>query len=152
MSRTVEPTLSVLSSEECYQLVGTRQFGRLGVIADHYPLIIPVNYAMDAGIVVIRSRPGLKLDSVQHANVTFQVDDINESTRSGWSVLVRGQAEELTPDHSQHIVERTHASGVQPWAPGDEFHWVRIIPHGISGRRINPGEGHDWEFGTAAYM
>jgi hypothetical protein len=29
---------------------------------------------------------------------------------------------------------------------------VRIIPHGISGRRIRPGESHDWDLGTAAYM
>jgi nitroimidazol reductase NimA-like FMN-containing flavoprotein (pyridoxamine 5'-phosphate oxidase superfamily) len=152
MSETPEPTLAVLSSQECHQLLGTRQFGRLGVIAEHYPLILPVNYAMDNGTVVIRSRRGLKLDSAQHANVTFQVDDIDETSRSGWSVLIRGQAEELTDDHSRQIIDRTHATGVQPWAPGDEFRWVRIITHGISGRRIKPGQSPDWELGTAAYM
>jgi nitroimidazol reductase NimA-like FMN-containing flavoprotein (pyridoxamine 5'-phosphate oxidase superfamily) len=152
MSQQSEPTLAVLSSQECFQLVATRQFGRLGVIAEHYPLIIPMNYALDNDVVVVRSRPGLKLDSAQHANVTFQVDDIDAADHSGWSVLIRGQAEEVTADHSREIVESTHASGVQPWAPGEEFHWVRIIPHGVSGRRLRPGQSADWEFGTAAYM
>lgn len=151
-SHTIEPTLTTLSSNECNELLKTRQVGRLGVIAEHYPLIMPVNYAIDEGVVVFRSRPGLKLSSAQFANVTFQVDDIDDRTRSGWSVLVRGQAEEVTPAHGKQIIERTIATGVQPWAPGDDFRWVRIIPHGISGRRITPGEELDWKLGTAAYM
>jgi nitroimidazol reductase NimA-like FMN-containing flavoprotein (pyridoxamine 5'-phosphate oxidase superfamily) len=149
---TVRPTLTTLSAEECYRLLGTRQIGRLGVIAEHYPLIFPVTYAMDGYVVVFRSRPGLKLDSLEHANVTFQVDEIDERTRSGWSVMVRGQAEQVGDDHSHLIVSRTHDTGVQPWAPGDDFRWVRLISHGVTGRRIVPGEPEDWAFGTAAYM
>ncbi len=152
MTDDEDPSLTVLSSAECYELLGTQEVGRLGVIAEQYPLIIPVNYAMDQGIVVIRSRPGTKLTNAEHANVTFEVDEINRATRSGWSVLVRGQAEEVSDDHSDEIIERTQASGVRPWAPGPEFHWVRIIPHGISGRRITPGHGAQWRLGTAAYM
>ena len=102
--------------------------------------------------MVFRSRQGLKLTSAQYANVTFQVDQIDDKTRSGWSVLVRGQAEEVTAAHSDEIVKRTLATGVRPWAPGADFRWVRIIPHGISGRRITPGEEFDWKLGTAAYM
>lgn len=151
MPSTLESTVAVLSSAECYQLLGTRQFGRIGVIAGYYPLILPMNYAVDHHIVLVRARLELELDSAQHANVTFQVDDIDESTRSGWSVLIRGHAEELTADHRQPIAKRTRTR-VQPWAPGDGFRWVRIIPHGILGRRIQPGKGRDWEFGTAAYI
>ncbi len=149
---TLPPTLTVLPSDECYRLLRSRQIGRLGVIAEHHPLIFPVTYGMDGCVVVFRTRPGLKLDSLEHANVTFQVDDIDERTRSGWSVLVRGQAEEVGDDHSHLIVQRTHEAGVVPWAPGDGFRWIRVIPHGISGRRITPGETSDWMFGTAAYM
>lgn len=144
--------MTVLTSEECYLLLGARQIGRLGFVAEHYPLIVPMNYAVDNGIVVVRSRPGLKLNTVDHANVTFQVDEFDERTRGGWSVLVRGQAEELTPEHSAAIAERTAATGLEPWAPGPEFHWVRIIPHGISGRRISAGKDNLWDLGAAAYM
>jgi hypothetical protein len=59
---------------------------------------------------------------------------------TGWSVLVRGLAEEVTSEHRTELIERTKASGVEPWAPGDHGHWIRLIPQEISGRRIVPGE------------
>jgi nitroimidazol reductase NimA-like FMN-containing flavoprotein (pyridoxamine 5'-phosphate oxidase superfamily) len=134
------PELQVLSDEACYQLLATQQIGRLGVNAEHYPLIFPVNYALDHGVIVIRTDTGTKLAAADHANVTFEVDHIDQQTRSGWSVLVRGLAEEVTSEHRTELVERTKASGVEPWAPGDRGHWIRLIPQDISGRRIVPGE------------
>jgi nitroimidazol reductase NimA-like FMN-containing flavoprotein (pyridoxamine 5'-phosphate oxidase superfamily) len=128
--------LEILSSEECYRLLATQQIGRLGVNAEHYPLIFPVNYALDHGIIVLRMDPGTKLTAANHANVTFEVDEIDQRSRTGWSVLVRGLAEEVTSEHRDELIERTQASGVQPWAPGTHGHWMRLIPHGITGRRI----------------
>jgi hypothetical protein len=55
-------------------------------------------------------------------------------------VLVRGLAEEVTGAHRADLVARTQAVGVQPWAPGEYGSWLRIIAHGISGRRITPGQ------------
>jgi len=55
-------------------------------------------------------------------------------------VLVRGLAEEVTSEHRTELIERTKVSGVEPWAPGDHGHWMRLIPQVISGRRIVPGE------------
>jgi nitroimidazol reductase NimA-like FMN-containing flavoprotein (pyridoxamine 5'-phosphate oxidase superfamily) len=135
-----DPTMQVIPSEECYRLLGTQEIGRLGLNAEHYPLIFPVNYALDGTTLVIRTHAGTVLRAAEHANVTFQVDDIDRRTRSGWSVLVRGQAEEVGPEHSSDIVARTRAAGVEPWAPGEKGHWLRVIPHAISGRRIVPGE------------
>jgi hypothetical protein len=95
---------------------------------------------MDGTTVVIRTHAGTILRVAEHANVTFEVDDIDRRTRTGWSVLVRGQAEEVGEGHRVELVARTQATGVEPWAPGDKGHWLRIIPHEISGRRIVPGE------------
>jgi hypothetical protein len=61
-----------------------------------------------------------------------------------WSVLLRGQAESLTAEHGTEVVERTQATCVVPWAPGECNHWMRIVPHGISGRRITPGQDLQW--------
>jgi nitroimidazol reductase NimA-like FMN-containing flavoprotein (pyridoxamine 5'-phosphate oxidase superfamily) len=132
--------LRVLSDDDCYRLLATQQIGRLGVNAEHYPLIFPVNYALDHGVIVIRTGEGTKLAAANHANVTFEVDQIDQQTRSGWSVLVRGLAEEVTSEHRAELIERTKASGVEPWAPGDRGHWMRLIPQEVSGRRIVPGE------------
>ena len=133
-------SLEVIPVEECYRLLGTQQIGRLGVVAEHYPLIFPVNYARDGRAVVVRPHPGTKLAAADHANVTFEVDDIDQGTRSGWSVLVRGLAEEVTAQHRAELVASTTASGAEPWAPGEHGHWLRLIPQAISGRRIVPGQ------------
>jgi len=135
------PQLRVIDADECYRLLATQQIGRLGVNAEHYPLIFPVNYVLDpVGVIVIRTAAGTKLAAANHANVTFEVDQIDQQTRSGWSVLVRGLAEEVTSEHRVELIERTKATGVEPWAPGTRGHWMRLIPHAISGRRIVPGE------------
>ncbi len=140
MDDTSDPQLLVLDADECLRLLATQQIGRLGVNAQHYPLIFPVNYALDRDVNVIRTDIGTKLRAAQHANVTFEVDHIDSVHRTGWSVLVRGLAEEVTSEHGEAIIECTRAAGVEPWAPGDHGHWMRLIPHAISGRRIVPGQ------------
>ena len=140
MPEPARPALQALTDDECFELLATQQIGRLGVNAEHYPLIFPVNYALDRRAVVVRTQPGTKLGAADHANVTFEVDHIDPISRSGWSVLIRGLAEEVTSAHRTELIERTHAAAVEPWAPGEHGHWVRIIPHNISGRRIVPGQ------------
>ena len=133
-------TMQELSPQRCYDLLATHEVGRLGVNAEHYPLVIPVNYGLDGGTIVIRTHPGTVLHAASHAGVTFEVDDIDRRTRSGWSVLVRGLAEEVTADHSADLIARTHARGTEPWAPGEHGTWLRVIAHHVTGRRIVPGE------------
>jgi nitroimidazol reductase NimA-like FMN-containing flavoprotein (pyridoxamine 5'-phosphate oxidase superfamily) len=146
-----EAELQVLTTDECYRLLATQQIGRLGVNAEHYPLIFPVNYALERDVIVMRMAPGTKLAAADHANVAFEVDEIDQRTRSGWSVLVRGLAEEVTPAHRAELITRTQDTGLTSWAPGEHGHWVRLIPHAISGRRIVPGRLPP-PFETAAYL
>jgi nitroimidazol reductase NimA-like FMN-containing flavoprotein (pyridoxamine 5'-phosphate oxidase superfamily) len=135
-----ERAFEEIDGDECYRLLATQQIGRLGVNAEHYPLIFPVNYGIDHGVIVIRTGAGTKLAAADHANVTFEVDEIDQRNRSGWSVLVRGLAEEVTSAHRAELIGRTHATGVTPWAPGEHGHWLRLIPQHITGRRIVPGQ------------
>jgi nitroimidazol reductase NimA-like FMN-containing flavoprotein (pyridoxamine 5'-phosphate oxidase superfamily) len=135
-----ETTIQVLPADECYRLLGTHELGRLGFNAEHYPLIFPVNYALDGRTLVIRTASDTIVGAAEHANVTFQVDEVDRRTRSGWTVLVRGTAEEVGEEHRLELVARTLQTGVEPWAPGTKGHWFRLIPHDISGRRIVPGE------------
>jgi nitroimidazol reductase NimA-like FMN-containing flavoprotein (pyridoxamine 5'-phosphate oxidase superfamily) len=133
------PELVERSADECYRLLAPHEIERIGVNAEHFPLIFPVNYALDHGVIVIRTHPGTKQAGACRANVSFEVDEVDRRTRSGWSVLVRGLAEELTSAHGAELIERTQASGARPWAPGEHGRWMRIIPQGISGRRISDG-------------
>ncbi len=138
MASVTPSAFEYLSGDECFELLATQPIGRLGVNDDHYPLIFPVNFALDHRVIVIRTDPGSKLTHASHANVTFEVDAFDPESRTGWSVLVRGLAEELTADHHADVVERTVAAGVDPWAPGEHGHWLRLIPHAVTGRRILP--------------
>jgi len=51
------------------RLLATQRVGRLAAVAGHHPLVMPVNFALDHGIIVFRSSAGLKLDAAQHLNV-----------------------------------------------------------------------------------
>jgi len=133
------PELQVLSGVECYRLLAAQQVGRLGVDAGHYPVIFPVNYALDGEAILIRTEPGTKLPAADYANVTFEVDNIDRQTRSGWSVLVRGVAEEVTAARRGEPLVGTRARTPDPWAAGERGRWIRIVPQGISGR-IVPGK------------
>lgn len=128
--------MQALTHDECLTPLATQRLGRLGVIAGGYPLIVLVNFDLDHGVVVLRSRAGTKLDAAQHANATLEVDQIDPLTQTGWSVLVRGLAEEVTDRHPVALVERTHAVAGTPRAPGEHDHWLRLIPHRVTGRRL----------------
>lgn len=139
---------AVLTTAQCWELLAQEVVGRLGVVAQGYPLIFPVNFGLDDQVVVIQTGPGLKLTSADHANVSFEVDRLDRHTGRGWSVLLRGLAEEVTEEHSTATRGRTTAAGTQPWEAGPHEHQLRVIPHGISGRSVGPAEQSP--FGEAA--
>ena len=144
-------SLDVIPVDECYELLAGHELGRIGLMAGHQLLIIPVNYGLDGRTIVIRTHPGTTLSAAEHANVAFEVDDVDRVRRTGWSVLVRGLAESVGPEHHGDLVARTHAVDVAPWAPGEHGNWLRIIPQAVSGRRINPGQ-LPWGVDDRAYL
>jgi nitroimidazol reductase NimA-like FMN-containing flavoprotein (pyridoxamine 5'-phosphate oxidase superfamily) len=104
--------------------------GRLAIASPGAaPLVVPVNYVLDGEIVVFRSDPGEKVLLLRGSPVSFQIDQIDPFRRTGWSVLVQGVAYEATPREIEHL-------HIDPWAPGEKSHWVRIVPASITGRRI----------------
>ncbi len=141
-----------MSKSDCLLLLSSVRVGRLGVIADGYPLIFPVNYGLDGDVVVIRTHPGTKLTYAQDANVCFEADNIDYRTHTGWSVVIRGRGAILTPEDPDGVAVSTWEAAAVPWVPGPHEHWLRITPEEITGRRITPEEDAYWRYGTAAYM
>jgi nitroimidazol reductase NimA-like FMN-containing flavoprotein (pyridoxamine 5'-phosphate oxidase superfamily) len=140
-------SLDEIGPEECWQLLGTQPVGRVAVIVGHYPLVFPVNYAVDDRTIVYRTGVGAKLRSIHRSNVTFEVDSIDAVHRTGWSVMVKGVAQELSMKRDRRLISRTELSGAQPWAPGERDHLIRILPDQVTGRRIRPAElppASDW--------
>jgi nitroimidazol reductase NimA-like FMN-containing flavoprotein (pyridoxamine 5'-phosphate oxidase superfamily) len=132
--------LVVLPAEECHRLLATRQLGRIGLVGDPFPLILPVNYVLDGDVVVIRTGSSKITAAAHRTRVAFEVDDVDERTRTGWSVLVQALAEEVTGAGRDELVARLHAASGSPWAPGEHGHWIRLTPEVVTGRRIVPGQ------------
>lgn len=124
-----------LSGDECQALLGGSHLGRVALVEGGRPLILPVNYVLDDGVVVFRTDQGSKLDAaVRGAPVAFEVDGVNSERRTGWSVLVRGRAEHVT-DRSE--LERLRRLPLVPLAPGAKRHYVRVKADEVTGRRIS---------------
>jgi uncharacterized protein len=110
--------------------------GRVGLIVDGRPLILPVNYMVDRGTVVFCTAAGTKLNAiVGGADVAFEVDEHRSLRQAGWSVLVRGRAEIVTDGAD---LAHLRAGPLRPWARGARANWVRIPLEEVSGRRIPP--------------
>jgi nitroimidazol reductase NimA-like FMN-containing flavoprotein (pyridoxamine 5'-phosphate oxidase superfamily) len=129
--------MEVLSRAECLELLAGHHFGRISVVADGQPIILPVNYIFDDGHVAVRTDPGTKLTAAAQGRVAFEVDEIHESSRTGWSVLVTGVGYEVTDALDASSVA-TRRFPVDTWAPGQKSHWIRIESEHVSGRRLRP--------------
>lgn len=124
------PIFEEIPHDECVVLLRSMSVGRIAVaLPGESPLVVPVNYVVDDDVVVFRTDPGSKLDRLHEVAVSFQIDLIDPFHRTGWSVLVRGEAREATVDEAEHV-------HVRSWAGGPKLHWVRITPTAITGRRI----------------
>ncbi len=91
-----EVVVEVLSHAECLELLAGHHFGRIGVVADGQPIILPVNYVFHDGHVALPTDPGTKLSAAAQGRVAFEVDEIDDSLHTGWSVLVTGVGYEVT--------------------------------------------------------
>jgi nitroimidazol reductase NimA-like FMN-containing flavoprotein (pyridoxamine 5'-phosphate oxidase superfamily) len=100
--------------------------------------VFPVNFVLDRHMVVFRTDEGTKLDTAcRGSRVAFEVDGTDAADRTGWSVVIRGEAVEVT-DPAE--LARLRKLPLDPWAPGAKTHYVRILPAVLTGRRISaPG-------------
>ena len=126
--------LQRLSRAECMELLGSRNFGRFAYVESVRALdVVPVNYvAQRDGSIVFRSGPGPKLSAADRRDVVaFQVDDIDDHSHTGWSVLVVGRARRLS-----HVEVQALGDIPDPWASGPRYQFVLIQPTRIEGRRL----------------
>jgi CBS-domain-containing membrane protein len=130
--------LRVLGLRECLDLMRHAPIGRIALVRNGEPIVIPVNYGIDKMSVVFRTTWGSKLVAAQQESlVAFEVDHADETRREGWSVLVTGRASIVSDDED---VDRLERLGVPAWTDVvEDTLWVRITPNEISGRAIVDG-------------
>ena len=128
--------LEILPFDRCLQLLSTATVGRVSFFADGEIVVLPVNHVMDGHDPVFRTARGSKLSAAEGQHVVaFEADGYDESTRSGWSVLVNGRAHAI---YEEAEIRRLSRLGLRPWvSAADRPFWIRIRPASISGRQIS---------------
>ena len=128
--------LEVLEHGECLDLLRMASFGRIGLLVDGLPVVLPVNFRLDDDRVVVRTVRGSKLAAAtRNAMVAFEVDESDPATGDGWSVMVRGIAREMAN------VEHARSSWNAAWLDDRDARFVTISLDVVSGRRLNLGHG-----------
>ncbi len=133
------PCWQEIGKTECFRLLAGQRLGRIAIVDDLGPVLFPVNYLLDRHMIVIRTGEGTKLQAAASGRkVAFEVDGADEPTSTGWSVVVRGEATEVTGGTE---LERLRSLPLIPWAPGDRTRYLRILPAAVTGRRILACDG-----------
>jgi uncharacterized protein len=122
-----------LSATESWSLLRQAVVGRLAVIVDDRPDIFPVNHLVDHGSVVFRTAAGTKFTGAVGHRVAFEVDGYDLEKANAWSVVVKGNAQEVN-----RLYDVLDVVGLPlfPWHSAPKPHFIRIEPDTISGRRF----------------
>jgi hypothetical protein len=134
-------TVDELPESACWALLRTTSVGRLAVWVDDHPDIFPLNYAVDHGTVVFRSKAGTKVSAaLSDSPVALEADGYDAETAEAWSVVIRGNAEEIKGQDLMDTIDLP----LFPWQAGDKPRFIRIIPTITSGRRFPVADPSVW--------
>lgn len=133
-----------LSVDECWGLLASQPIGRIGLVRDGAPLVLPVNHAVSGDCIVFRTGVAAAPLPFDGEVVAFEVDGTDLVHRTGWSVLVTGTARRVVLPDGMDVP-------VVPWAGGDRPVLVAIVPQQITGR-ILTGLRVDWAQDLRGYL
>jgi nitroimidazol reductase NimA-like FMN-containing flavoprotein (pyridoxamine 5'-phosphate oxidase superfamily) len=128
---TEDNPVEEMTVEECWELLGQEQFGRLAYRLVDEVHLVPLNYAVDGRALLIRTGSGNKLlAAALHSEVALEIDWKDD--QHAWSVVARGRLRQLEEDE-QHRVD-----GItwQPWVPTLKYDVVELVPEVVTGRRF----------------
>jgi nitroimidazol reductase NimA-like FMN-containing flavoprotein (pyridoxamine 5'-phosphate oxidase superfamily) len=120
-----------LDAATCRTLLGIHEVGRL-VLPGSDPYVIPVNYTFRGDHLLLRTELRPVIEGALGRRVAFEVDMIDQRTRSGWSVVARGVASEAPADEAATESQ----TGPTPWVPGAVRTLIRIDVEEVSGRLL----------------
>lgn len=145
-----ETWLEELTYGECLGLLRQGQVGRVAVVVDQFPVVLPVNYRLaETGgptWIAIRTRPGNVLERASMP-AALETDSVDPVHRQGWSVLVRGTLHHVDPDAADFRAR----FDPEPWMTAERDAWLVIAPFSITGRRLHAAE-REWPFHPTAYL
>ena len=124
-----------LRPEECLRLLTQQTVGRIAFQTDNGPRILPVNYVVHHNRIVFRTAPyGVIARRARGADVAFEVDELDNEMRTGWSVLAVGRCERI--EDVSELTTIQQEGPPTPWATGTRDLYFAIRWRGLSGRRL----------------
>src|ERR1700748_568682 len=143
------PWLEELRYDDCLALLRANGFGRLALMVDEYPLILPINYRLVETSartwLALRTRAGGLVDRAS-LPVAFEIDGADPFAKQGWSVVVRGTLHDVDLE-SADFAERFDP---EPWLE-DRDSWLIIDSFSITGRRLHAAST-EWIFHVGEYL
>jgi uncharacterized protein len=125
----------ILDRDEAISLVGRRGVCRVVFTVDALPAVLPLNYTVDAGTVVLSTTSGSRLAAAAAGRViAVQVDDLDRESRTGWSVVITGVAELIPGGPEWERLRRL----VDQWVPPRDDVGIRLPMTIVTGRRLAP--------------
>jgi uncharacterized protein len=128
----------VMPEAECLALLHGGVVGRMAVSAPDGPHVVPVNYAVLDGGVIVRTEPASVLGI--HApgrTAAFEIDHFDYEYHHGWSVVARGPVVHVTDPVVLHRIVTTWEP--RPWASGARPLYLRLAWTELHGRRLGAG-------------
>ncbi len=134
-----------LSRHECVALLRATTIGRLCFLDHGCPLAFPINYRIDGpdshARVVVRTAPETLMGRYEGL-AALEIDEIDLTSGSAWSVVVRGRLGRVVGTHQ--------LADPEPLVGQSRHRWLVLEPTAISGRRftVSPaadGYSVDWQ-------
>jgi hypothetical protein len=150
ISSTNAAFLEKIPYEDCLQLLRVVPVGRISIVVNTYPVVLPMNYRLveTSGLVwiAIRTRAGNVIDQAP-MNASFEIDGVMSAERLGWSVLVQGTLHHVDPE----AADFREQFDPHPWLGEALDSWMAIEPFSITGRRLH-GADADWTYAPRAHL
>ncbi len=92
-----------MTTEECWDLIKTQEFGRMAFHLAEQVHITPINYAVDGETLLFRTAEGSKLLAVvMNPDIAFEIDDYTDDTALRVGDREETHAELPVPPRTRH--------------------------------------------------
>lgn len=119
-----------IDADECLRLLAQSTIGRVAWASSQGMQVLPVNYTLLGDAIAFTVAPDTILEELARpTRVAFEVDDLDASTATGWSVLVQGETAPFTGDRD--------ALTRLPWVPGHQEIAIAIKIDVATGRSVS---------------
>ena len=125
----------MLPAPECMRLLAVaamrEEVGRIGIATDQAPVVVPVNFTVTDGQILLRIGAGFLSHSAAGQLVAFEVDTEDHDAGTAWSVLARGLAT-LVESPSQAQLD----AAPRPLVPDPADQILIVRPDIVTGRHF----------------